>query len=183
MYHFISGYTAKVAGTERGITEPTATFSPCFGGPFLTLHPYEYAKLLKKKMREFDVPVYLVNTGWVGANANSGAKRISLPLTRKIIHKILDGAIEKTQFQTDEYFGFNIPESIYDIDSNILNPKNSWDDQNEYKKSASNLVKKFKFIKYVNFNSKLKNSDIFWATKRNSKTGPGICHCHAGTAR
>ena len=144
MYHFISGYTAKVAGTERGITEPVATFSPCFGGPFLTLHPYEYAKLLKRKMREFDVPVYLVNTGWVGANASSGAKRISLPLTRKIIHKILDGSIEKTQFQIDEYFGFNIPESLFDIDSNILNPKNSWENQIEYKNSAINLVKKFK---------------------------------------
>ena len=144
MYHFISGYTAKVAGTERGITEPTATFSPCFGGPFLTLHPYEYAKLLKRKMREFDVPVYLVNTGWVGANASSGAKRISLPLTRKIIHKILDGSIEKTQFQIDEYFGFNIPESLFDIDSSILNPKNSWDNQSDYENSAINLVRKFK---------------------------------------
>ncbi|GIR22998.1 phosphoenolpyruvate carboxykinase [ATP] [bacterium] len=83
MYHFISGYTAKVAGTERGITEPTATFSPCFGGPFLTLHPLRYAELLKEKMNNFKVPAYLVNTGWVGASAQSGAKRISLPLTRK----------------------------------------------------------------------------------------------------
>ena len=144
MYHFISGYTAKVAGTERGVTEPVATFSPCFGGPFLTLHPYEYAKLLKKKMREFDVPVYLVNTGWVGASAGSGAKRISLPLTRKIIHKILDGSIESAQFQLDNYFGFNIPKSLFGVDSNILNPKNSWVDQNEYENLASNLVKKFK---------------------------------------
>ena len=143
-YGVLPGYTAKVAGTERGITEPTATFSPCFGGPFLTLHPYEYAKLLKKKMRKFDVPVYLVNTGWVGANANSGAKRISLPLTRKIIHKILDDSIENSQFKVDDYFGFKIPKHLDDIDSNILDPKNSWVDQDEYEKSASSLVKKFK---------------------------------------
>ena len=89
MYHFISGYTAKVAGTERGVTEPTATFSPCFGGPFLTLHPLEYAELLRKKMNKFNVPAFLVNTGWVGASAESGAKRISLPITRKIISKTL----------------------------------------------------------------------------------------------
>ena len=95
-------------------------------------------------MREFDVPVYLVNTGWVGASAGSGAKRISLPLTRKIIHKILDGSIESAQFQLDNYFGFNIPKSLFGVDSNILNPKNSWVDQNEYENLASNLVKKFK---------------------------------------
>ena len=112
MYHFISGYTAKVAGTERGVTEPTATFSPCFGGPFLTLHPYKYARLLEKKMSEFKVPVYLVNTGWVGANANSGARRISLPLTRKIIHAILNGSIEEVNFKSDPYFGFSVPESL-----------------------------------------------------------------------
>ncbi|GIS47606.1 MAG: hypothetical protein Ct9H90mP20_2760 [Candidatus Neomarinimicrobiota bacterium] len=81
MYHFISGYTAKVAGTERGVTEPTATFSPCFGGPFLTLHPLKYAELLREKMNHHNVPAYLVNTGWVGASAQSGAKRISLPKT------------------------------------------------------------------------------------------------------
>ena len=90
MYHFISGYTAKVAGTERGVTEPTATFSPCFGGPFLTLHPLKYAELLREKMNHHNVPAYLVNTGWVGQSAKSGAKRISLPMTRKIIYAILE---------------------------------------------------------------------------------------------
>ncbi len=144
MYHFISGYTAKVAGTERGVTEPTATFSPCFGGPFLTLHPYEYARLLEKKMSEFKVPVYLVNTGWVGANANSGANRISLPLTRKIIHTILDGSIEKVNFKTDTYFGFFIPESLKDIDPLILNPQSSWSNGEEYTNAAKSLVQKFK---------------------------------------
>ena len=144
MYHFISGYTAKVAGTERGITEPQATFSPCFGGPFLTLHPLKYAELLREKMKVHNVPAYLVNTGWVGANAQSGAKRISLPLTRKIIHAILDGSIEKTEFDSDSYFGFKIPKTLSDIDSKILNPRNVWSDRNEYHVSAKNLVKKFR---------------------------------------
>jgi len=144
MYHFISGYTAKVAGTERGITEPQATFSPCFGGPFLTLHPLKYAELLREKMKVHNVPAYLVNTGWVGANAQSGAKRISLPLTRKIIHAILDGSIEKTEFDSDSYFGFKIPKTLSDIDSKILNPRNVWSDRNEYHVSAKYLVKKFR---------------------------------------
>ena len=150
MYHFISGYTAKVAGTERGIKEPTATFSPCFGGPFLTLHPYEYAKLLKEKMHKFNVPVYLVNTGWVGANANTGAKRISLPLTRKIIHGILDGAIEREKFEKDQFFDFQIPLLLDDIDSSILNPRNSWAKEEDYISAAEILVDKFKknYAKY-----------------------------------
>lgn len=143
MYHFISGYTAKVAGTERGITEPVAAFSPCYGGPFLTLHPTKYAELLRKKLNEFNVPVYLVNTGWIGANANSGADRISLPVTRSIIHAILDGTIEKSDFETDPYFGFQIPVSLGDIDPAILNPEKSWSDKNEYHSTAEKLVRKF----------------------------------------
>jgi len=159
MYHFISGYTAKVAGTERGITEPTATFSPCFGGPFLTLHPHRYAELLRKKMNQFDVPAYLVNTGWVGASAQSGAKRISLPLTRKIIHKILDGSIESSSFKEDIYFGFIIPEELDDIDPDILNPLNAWSDVETYHNSAKDLVMKFKenYKKYDLGDDKIKN--------------------------
>mgnify|MGYP001174966802 FL=1 len=144
MYHFISGYTAKVAGTERGITEPTATFSPCFGGPFLTLHPLRYAELLREKMNQYDVSAYLVNTGWVGASAQSGAKRISLPLTRKIIHKILDGSIDSVGFDTDVYFGFQIPKLLDDVESEILNPLNAWSDAELYNRSAKDLVSKFK---------------------------------------
>ncbi|MBT3608433.1 MAG: phosphoenolpyruvate carboxykinase (ATP) [Candidatus Marinimicrobia bacterium] len=143
MYHFISGYTAKVAGTERGITEPTATFSPCFGGPFLTLHPLRYAELLKEKMEKFDVDVYLVNTGWVGANAKSGAKRFNLPKTREIINSILGGEIEKSEFETDSYFGFQIPISLGEIDSNLLNPVRAWDNLDEYHTTAKELVQKF----------------------------------------
>lgn len=143
MYHFISGYTAKVAGTERGITEPTATFSPCFGGPFLTLHPLRYAELLKEKMEKFDVDVYLVNTGWVGVSAKSGAKRFSLPKTREIINSILGGEIEKSEFETDPYFGFQTPISLGEIDSNLLNPLRAWDNLDEYHATAKELVQKF----------------------------------------
>ena len=143
MYHFISGYTAKVAGTERGITEPTATFSPCFGGPFLTLHPLEYAKLLKEKMKRFQVPVYLVNTGWVGESAQSGAKRFSLPKTRFILSCILDGEIEKSICVNDIYFGFAIPSSLGDLNKDILNPLSAWDDVDKYHSSAKMLVEKF----------------------------------------
>ena len=143
MYHFISGYTAKVAGTERGITEPTATFSPCFGGPFLTLHPLKYAELLKEKMNKHHTLIYLVNTGWVGASAKSGAKRFSLPATREIINSILESKIEKCKFEKDQYFGFNIPITLDGIDSNLLNPLRSWIDQDEYHRTAKQLVEKF----------------------------------------
>ena len=143
MYHFISGYTAKVAGTERGVTEPTATFSPCFGGPFLTLHPLEYAKLLNEKMKNFRVKVYLVNTGWVGESAQSGAKRFSLPKTRNILSAILNGSIEKSNFETDMYFGFEIPEQLDSLDSKTLNPLYAWKEIDKYHSSAQMLVQKF----------------------------------------
>ena len=143
MYHFISGYTAKVAGTERGILEPTATFSPCFGGPFLTLHPLRYAELLKRKMQKFNVPVYLVNTGWVGNSAKSGSSRFSLPLTRQILNSILTGHIEDCQFVNDNYFGFQVPNTLGDIDPNLLNPLKAWKDVEEYHRSAKELIQKF----------------------------------------
>jgi len=143
MYHFISGYTAKVAGTERGITEPVATFSPCFGGPFLTLHPLKYAELLKQKMNQHQVPAYLVNTGWVGASAQSSAKRISLPVTRQIIHATLDGSIDSSTFEADPYFGIMVPQCLGDIDPGLLVPAKAWKDQNEYNNIAKKLVKKF----------------------------------------
>ena len=105
MYHFISGYTAKVAGTERGITEPVATFSPCFGGPFLTLHPLRYAELLKSKMSSYGSEVFLVNTGWIGGSPSSGASRISIKDTRTIIDSILNKSINKSNFNKDDVFG------------------------------------------------------------------------------
>jgi phosphoenolpyruvate carboxykinase (ATP) len=160
MYHFISGYTAKVAGTERGITEPVATFSPCFGGPFLTLHPLRYAELLREKMNKFKVPAYLVNTGWVGCNASSGAARISLPITRQIIHAILDGSIQSSEFAEDPYFGFQVPITLADIDPGILVPKSAWADENEYTSTAHVLVQKFQdnFKQYDSGDEIVKNA-------------------------
>ena len=149
MYHFISGYTAKVAGTERGITEPQATFSPCYGGPFLTLHPLIYAKLLKQKIEKYNVPVYLVNTGWIGGSASSGAKRISIKFTRQMISSILDGNIEKAKYNRDSIFNLNIPINIDGIPNDILNPRNSWQDKSLYDAKAIELANAFK----ENFNN------------------------------
>ena len=143
MYHFISGYTAKVAGTERGVTEPTATFSPCFGGPFLTLHPLKYAELLREKINQHNVPSYLVNTGWIGAGAQTGAKRISLQVTRKIIYAILDGTIKNANFETDPYFGVDVPTSLDDLGPETLISSKAWSDLEEYKSVAEQLVNKF----------------------------------------
>ncbi|MEE2858156.1 MAG: phosphoenolpyruvate carboxykinase (ATP) [Candidatus Neomarinimicrobiota bacterium] len=150
MYHFISGYTAKVAGTERGITEPKATFSPCFGGPFLTQHPLVYAELLKKKMARHGSKVYLVNTGWIGGSASSGAKRISIQNTRAMITAILDGSIEKSEFKIEPVFNLSCPLSLKGVDSSVLNPRDAWNDVISYDKQAAMLVDLFceNFKKY-----------------------------------
>ena len=144
MYHFITGYTAKVAGTERGVKEPQATFSPCFGGPFLTLHPLRYAELLKEKIEKHSSKVYLVNTGWVGGSPSSGASRISIQNTRNIITSILNGSIEKTNFIKENHFGLLVPESLENVDSEILSPENMWSDKNKYKQIAADLSAMFR---------------------------------------
>ena len=143
MYHFISGYTAKVAGTERGVTEPEATFSPCYGGPFLTLHPMKYAKLLEDKIKKFNSKVYLVNTGWVGGSPQSGAKRVSISNTRAMITAILNGSIEKSNFLNDPIFNLSIPRSVVGVDNSVLNPRKSWNDKVEYDRVANELAQKF----------------------------------------
>ena len=150
MYHFISGYTAKVAGTERGITEPVATFSPCFGGPFLTLHPLRYAELLKSKMATYDSEVFLVNTGWVGGSPSSGASRISIKDTRTIIDSILNKSINKSNFNKDDVFGLMIPDKLNGIEDHILNPINAWNDTEEFHLESKKLSDLFKenFTKY-----------------------------------
>ena len=150
MYHFISGYTAKVAGTERGITEPVATFSPCFGGPFLTLHPLKYAELLNQKIQKHGSKVFLVNTGWIGGSPSLGNKRISIKNTRAMITSILDDSISKATFKKENYFGLSIPLSLPNVEDNVLNPMNAWDDKNMYISEAKKLAKLFKenFIKY-----------------------------------
>ena len=150
MYHFISGYTAKVAGTERGISEPIATFSPCYGGPFLTLHPLKYAELLNKKIQKHNVEVFLVNTGCIGGNPSSGAKRISIKNTRLMIDAILDGLLDNTYYTKEKYFGLSIPDFVKGVDKKLLNPINGWKDKDLYNKEAIKLSKLFKenFMKY-----------------------------------
>ena len=151
MYHFISGYTAKVAGTERGITDPQATFSPCFGGPFLTLLPLDYAKLLKEKMEVHDTKVYLINTGWSGGSATSGAKRMPLASTRAMVTSILTGSIEVSKFITEPVFGLSVPTSIEGVDPTILMPRETWSDGEAYDQTAAGLTAKFRknFKKYA----------------------------------
>ncbi|MCL2039390.1 MAG: phosphoenolpyruvate carboxykinase (ATP) [Bacteroidetes bacterium] len=141
-YHFLSGYTAKLAGTERGITEPQATFSSCFGSAFLTLHPTEYARELTKKMLQHNSKAYLVNTGWIGGGYGTG-KRIDIPVTRAIIDAILEGNINDNNLEELPIFGLMIPKFIKGIDSNLLNPRNLWDEPTKWDEEAKILAKKF----------------------------------------
>lgn len=143
MYHFLSGYTAKVAGTERGVTEPTATFSSCFGAPFLPLHPTRYAKLLGEKMERHQVRAYLLNTGWTGGPYGVG-KRMDLPSTRRMIHAILDGSIEQSEFRDDPYFGFKVPLTLSGVDSKVLDPAQTWANPQAFRETAEKLVGLFK---------------------------------------
>ncbi len=143
MYHFINGYTAKIAGTERGIKEPVATFSPCYGGPFLTLHPLRYAELLKEKMQKFNSSVYLVNTGWIGGTPESGTDRISIKNTRAIITSILNGSIKNSDFNIEPIFGLKVPSSIDGVDPSVLSPRDSWKNKLEYDQNALKLAKLF----------------------------------------
>ena len=142
MYHFLSGYTAKVAGTERGIKEPTPTFSSCFGAAFLLLHPTVYARELARKMSEHGSTAYLVNTGWIGGPYGIG-KRIDIPSTRAIIDAILDGSLHDVEFETLPIFGLQIPKSVHCVKSNILNPRNLWNIQEDWDKAAKALAEKF----------------------------------------
>jgi phosphoenolpyruvate carboxykinase (ATP) len=139
MYHFISGYTAKVAGTELGITEPTAAFSACFGAPFMPLHPTKYAELLGKKMAEHNVNVWLVNTGWSGGPYGTG-KRIKLAYTRAMITAALNGSLDKVAYQLHPFFGVNVPQSCPNVPDEILNPKNTWTDAEAYDAKANFLA-------------------------------------------
>lgn len=142
MYHFISGYTAKVAGTEMGITDPVATFSACFGAPFLVWHPTKYAELLAEKMRTHNVRAWLVNTGWSGGPDGVGA-RIKLKYTRAIIDAIHDGSLLEAEFETDPVFGLAMPKSCNGVPDEVLNPKAVWPDAAQYDEMASKLAKLF----------------------------------------
>ena len=142
MYHFISGYTAKIAGTEMGISEPVATFSTCFGAAFMVLHPFEYANLLEQKINKHNTNVWLVNTGWIGGGFKDG-NRIALQYTRAIIDAIHDGSLAKETFNKLEIFNLDIPEKINNVPNDILNPALFWKDENQYWKSAKKLAKLF----------------------------------------
>jgi len=149
MYHFISGYTAKVAGTEVGVTEPQTTFSACFGKAFLPLHPAKYADLLGKKLEENKVNVWLVNTGWTGGSYGVG-HRMSLKYTRAMITAALEGDLNGVAFENHPVFGVSMPTSCPNVPSEILNPRNTWNDQNAYDAKANQLAEAFvqNFEKY-----------------------------------
>jgi phosphoenolpyruvate carboxykinase (ATP) len=139
MYQFISGYTAKVAGTETGITEPKPTFSACFGAPFLPLHPGRYAEILGKKMKEHGVKVWMINTGWSGGPYLKGA-RIKLAYTRAMITAALEGALDQVDYETHAIFGVSMPLSCPGVPAGLLNPRNTWSDPAEYDKMAVDLA-------------------------------------------
>jgi phosphoenolpyruvate carboxykinase (ATP) len=143
MYHFISGYTAKVAGTEMGITEPQASFSACFGAPFLVWHPSKYAEMLAEKIREHGSDVWLVNTGWSGGGYGIG-KRITLTNTRSIINAIHNGALTDVEYKTDPVFGLHVPKTCPDVTGSILWPKNTWANASNYDAKAAHLAHLFK---------------------------------------
>lgn len=138
MYHFLTGYTAKVAGTERGIKEPQPTFSSCFGAAFLMLHPTIYAQQLIKKMKEHGSTAYLVNTGWIGGPYGVG-KRIDIPPTRAIIDAILDGSLDEAEYHTIPVFNLNIPKSVKGVDSALLDQRNLWDSPEAWMAAAKEL--------------------------------------------
>lgn len=142
MYHFLSGYTSKLAGTERGITEPEATFSACFGAPFLPLSPVKYAQMLGEKLDKYNTKVYLVNTGWTGGAYGVG-NRMKLSYTRAMVTAALDGTLEKLSYTTDPIFGLAIPESCPMVPVEVLNPRNTWEDKNAYDKQAKHLADLF----------------------------------------
>ncbi|MFN2260702.1 MAG: phosphoenolpyruvate carboxykinase (ATP), partial [Psychroflexus sp.] len=153
-FHFISGYTAKVAGTEAGIDEPVPSFSACFGAPFMPLHPTRYAKMLSEKMKETGVNVWLVNTGWTGGPYGTG-HRMKLKYTRAMITAALKGKLENVDYETHEVFGLSMPKTCPEVPNDVLNPKETWRDKSAYDQKANQLAKSFqdnfeKFESYAN---------------------------------
>jgi len=142
MYHFLSGYTAKVAGTETGVTEPKPAFSACFGAPFMPLHPGRYADLLGDKIDEHDVKVWLINTGWTGGQYGEGS-RMKLSYTRRMVSAILNGELDDVETFTEPFFNLAIPKEIEGVPSQILNPRETWEDKEKYDVQAAKLVDMF----------------------------------------
>jgi len=142
MYHFLSGYTAKVAGTEAGVKEPSATFSTCFGSPFLPLPPKVYAEMLGRRLREHNAQCWLVNTGWQGGPYGVG-KRMSIPYTRAMVDAAVEGLLIREAFEVEPTFGFSIPKACHGVPSHILNPRNAWADKAAYDTAAADLCNRF----------------------------------------
>ncbi len=142
MYHFISGYTAKVAGTEAGVTEPTATFSACFGAPFMARHPSAYAELLAEKLKTHKADCWLVNTGWTGGPYGVGS-RMSIKVTRALLNAALDGSLNDVPTKADPIFGFHVPQRAPGVQSTVLNPRSTWKDPAAYDKQARKLAAMF----------------------------------------
>ena len=142
MYHFVSGYTAKVAGTEKGVTEPKATFSTCFGAPFMVHHPSVYAQLLGEKIKKHNAKCWLVNTGWSGGPYGVG-KRMKIQYTRAMLNAALTGKLNNVEMHTDPFFGLQIPTSCEGVPPEVLNPRNTWEDKSAYDDSANKLANMF----------------------------------------
>lgn len=164
MYHFITGFTSKLAGTERGVTEPQPTFSTLFGEPFMPMKASVYADMLGERIRKYGTKVYLVNTGWSGGPASGEGKlgsRMKLPFTRAMITAALNGDLEKVAYVHDDIFNVDVPQSCPDVPSDIMNPKNTWEDKEAYDKMAKKLAKMFVdnfAAKYPDVDSKIVNA-------------------------
>ena len=152
MYHFLSGFTAKVAGTERGVTEPQPTFSTCFGAPFMPRRPEVYGDLLRKKIASHGATCWLVNTGWTGGAYGEGS-RMPIKATRALLSAALDGTLIESTFRKDPHFGFEVPVSVEGVDDGLLDPRDTWADKAAYDAQAEKLVTMFSdnFEKYVPF--------------------------------
>ena len=161
MYHFVSGYTSKLAGTERGITEPQTTFSTCFGAPFLPLDPSIYAKMLGDRIKATGANVFLVNTGWSGGPYGVG-KRMSIKYTRAMISAALKGELNNVEYVRDPFFNLPVPQTCPNVPSDILDPRKTWADKEAYDKSAKTLAEKFitNFKKYANMPQKIVDAPI-----------------------
>jgi phosphoenolpyruvate carboxykinase (ATP) len=143
LYHFLSGYTAKVAGTERGVTEPKATFSACFGAPFMPLHPGRYAELLGAKMRQHEAKAWLINTGWTGGPYGTG-QRMRLKHTRRMVTAALNGELDSVELRIDPLFGLAVPVAVDGVPADILHPRRTWADPEAYDQTAAKLAQMFR---------------------------------------
>ena len=159
MYHFISGYTSKLAGTEQGITQPKATFSSCFGEPFMIMKPSVYAKLLGERIDKHKTEVFLVNTGWSGGGYGVGS-RMKLSYTRAMVKAALEGKLKGVQYTQHPIFKVAIPVAVPNVPSEILNPENTWVDKKEYKLKAKELASKFSvnFSKFKGVSESIKKA-------------------------